>query len=99
MKKTKIKIKQSILESGYRHLETILLIDDDEATRLSDWTVGYFHCKVCNEFQGYAGKLPPVGSTQQVVPEMHNERNAFWRKHHHGNGMILFEKDLPTIKN
>jgi hypothetical protein len=94
-KKTKIKITQRILETGYAHLETIMLIDDNEATRLSDWVVGYYHCKQCGAFKGYANKLPPVGSTQVVVPAMHNDRNAFWREHHHGDGRILlFEKDM-----
>jgi hypothetical protein len=94
-KKKPIKITQKILSSGYAHLETILLIDDEEATRLSDWVVGYYHCKHCNAYKAYAEKLPPVGSTQQVVVKMHNERNAFWREHHHGDGRILlFEKDI-----
>jgi hypothetical protein len=89
-----IKITQAILPSGYAHLETIILIDDNEATRLSDWVVGYYHCKQCGAYQAYAGKLPPAGSPQQVVPAMHNERNAFWRAHHHGDGrIVLFEKE------
>lgn len=93
--KKPIKITQHILPSGYRHLETIILINDQEATRLSDWVVGYFHCKHCDAYQAYAGKLPPAGSTQNVVPKMHNERNAFWRAHHHGDGQIvLLERDM-----
>ena len=93
-KKTKIRIRQVILDSGYRWIETIMLIDDKEAERLNDWTVGYFHCKECNAFQGFAGKLPPIDGNG-VSPKMHNERNAFWREHSHGDGrIILFEKDI-----
>ena len=94
--KTEIKIKQRVLESGYSHLETILLIDDNEATRLSDEVVGYFHCKQCGAFQAYAGKLPPKNMGDGINFRMHNERNAFWRAHCHGDGRILlFEKDIP----
>lgn len=85
------------MSSGYVHLETILLLDDKEAARLSDWIVGYYHCKQCNAFQAFSCKLPPVGSTQQEVPKMTNERNSFWRQHHHGDGRILlFERDVET---
>ena len=95
--KKPIKITQRVMPSGYSHLETILLIDDEEATRLSDWVVGYYHCKHCNAYKAYASKLPPVGSTQIVVAEMHNERNAFWREHSHGDGRILlFERDIDN---
>jgi DNA topoisomerase IA len=95
MFKKPIKITQRILKSGYRHLETILLINDEEATRLSDWVVGYFHCKQCNTYKAYAGKLPSAGSVQIIVPKMINERNSFWREHHHGDGrIVLFEKDV-----
>jgi hypothetical protein len=94
-KKKPIKITPHVLPSAYTHLETILLIGDKEAARLSNWVVGYFHCKHCNAYQAYAGKLPPIGSSQKVVPKMHNEKNAFWREHHHGDGRImLFEKDI-----
>lgn len=95
MKKTKIKITQHVRPSYYSWLETITLIDDKELGRLSDWTVGYYHCKHCNTFQGFAYKLPPEGSQDPVNPKAHNDRNAFWRRHCHGDGMILLtEKDM-----
>lgn len=95
--KTRIKIKQRVLPSSYRHLETLLLIDDKEATRLSDWIVGYYHCKQCNAFRGFAYKLPPAGSVQSLIAEAHNDRNEFWRYHSHGDGrIILFEKDIAA---
>ena len=95
MKKTKIKITQHVLKSANTHLETILLISDKELTRLSDWTVGYYHCRYCGEFKGFAYKLPSEGSTQVISAEAINERNAFWRSHCHGDGMILLlAKDI-----
>jgi hypothetical protein len=94
-----IRIRQEVLPSGYKWLETILLIDDVQAEKLSDWTVGYYHCIYCREYQGFAYKLPPKNKygDSSVNPVAHNERNKFWRKHAHGDGRILmFEKDLPV---
>jgi hypothetical protein len=89
-----IKITQYALESGYSWLETILLIGDKELEKLNDWTVGYYHCKQCDGWQSFSGKLPPVGQNPESK-EMHNERNKFWREHAHGDGrIILFERDL-----
>jgi hypothetical protein len=95
MKKTRIKITQNIIPSGYSWLEAIVLVDDKELSRVSDWTVGWYHCKHCNTFQGFSYKVPPEGSHESVNAKAHNERNAFWREHCHGDGMILLiEKDI-----
>jgi len=93
-KKNKIKIRQISLPSGYLWLETILLLDDKEAERLNDWTVGYYHCTECDTWQAFADKLPPKDQNP-VSKKMHNERNKFWREHAHGDGRILlFEQDM-----
>lgn len=73
-------------------LETILLVDDKEASRLNDWTVGYYHCKHCGAFQGFAYKLDDNGPSAKA----HNEQLDFMLAHAHGDGRIaLFEKKLP----
>lgn len=94
LKKKYIKINQYALPSSYSWLETIILIDDREVERLNDWTIGYYHCKHCDTWQSYSGKLPPIGEDPESK-QMHNERNEFWRKHAHGDGrIILLERDI-----
>lgn len=93
----KIRINQVVVPSGYRWLSTILLVDDREAERLSDWSVGYYHCSHCHAYQGFAHQLPPLNKYGDTTtdPAVHNERNAFWRKHAHGDGrIIMFERDM-----
>lgn len=89
-----VKIREHRLQFGLQPwLETVFLIDDKEAERKSDWTVGYYHCSHCDTWQGFAHKLPPAGDVSAVA---HNERNAFMRAHAHGDGRIaLFEQDMP----
>lgn len=92
-----IHITQQFIPSSYSHLGLILLLDDKEVERLGDWTIGFHHCKQCGTYEAYAHKLPPLDRYGQapVDAAMHNSRNAFWRKHAHGDGRILlFEKDL-----
>ena len=93
---SKIRIKQHIQVSPYPWLETIFLIDDKEAARLGDWTVGYFHCSQCDAYESWSGQLPAYDPTSDgASTEAHNKRNAFWRKHAHGDGrIVLFEKDM-----
>ena len=87
-----IHIKQRILISPYPWLEIIMLVEDKEAERLNGWTIGFYHCKNCNQYQAYAYELPVIG---EANPKAHNDRNAFWRKHAHGDGRIaLLEKDM-----
>ena len=57
--KTKIRINQWVLGSGYSWLETILLLDDKEVKKVNDYTLGFFHCKECDTFEGFCFKLPP----------------------------------------
>lgn len=99
-----IKITQGIIPNQFQPwLETILLIDDKEAERLGDWTVGFYRCKYCEAYQGFSYQLPPVQKDAMdgtpysgTIPQAHNDRNEFWRKHAHGDGRILlFEKDMP----
>lgn len=125
-KRQPIRISQNILSSSYRWLETIVLVDDIEAERCGDYTVGFYHCKQCDTYQGFAIKLPPkpepfcprcnrdagngfgcvysahegarypVAREGVVSARAHNERNAFWRAHAHGDGlMLLLERDIP----
>ena len=100
-----INITQNAIESGYSWLETIVLVSDVELPRLNDWTVGHYHCKQCNAYQGFSHQLPAPEKAdhsgeltyQPVSAKAHNERNAFWRAHAHGDGRIfLFEKDMEN---
>ena len=88
-----IKITQATKQFGLQSwLETIFLIDDKELYRLNDWTVGYYHCKHCNMFQGFAYKI--IGS--DVNSKAHNEQLDFMLAHAHGDGRILlFERHMP----
>jgi hypothetical protein len=96
-----IKVTQGVIENQFQTwLETIVLVDDKEAARLGDWTVGFYHCKHCGAYQGFSYKLPPVDGDEKVNPQMHNDRNEFWRAHAHGDGrVILFEKDIPVLSH
>lgn len=83
------------VQSSYPWLETIMLIDDVQAESLSDWVVGYFHCKQCGAYRGWAHKLPPKGS-RAGGQAMTNDRNRFWHEHAHGDGrIVLLEKITP----
>jgi hypothetical protein len=102
-----IKVSQGIIKQNFQPwLLTILLVDDKEAARLDDWTVGFYHCTQCGAYQGFAYQLPPVQEDALdgrpyggVNPQAHNDRNAFWRAHAHGDGrVLLFEKDLPDLQ-
>ena len=98
--KRTIRITQRSIPSAYAWLETIFLVDDRELDHVSDWTVGYYHCIQCDTFRGFAYELHPKHSPQVVSPQAHNERNAFWRTHAHGDGRILlFEKDMIDNAN
>ncbi len=94
-----INITQGIIKNEFQTwLETIVLVDDKEAERLGDWTVGFYHCKHCGAYQGFSYQLPPVGG-DPVIPQAHNDRNAFWRAHAHGDGRVmLFERDIPVLE-
>jgi hypothetical protein len=85
-----IKITQATMQFGLQPwLETIYLIDDRELSRLSDWTVGYYHCKHCGAYQGFAHQIRDDGPSAKA----HNERLDFMREHAHGDGRIaLFER-------
>jgi hypothetical protein len=87
-----IKITQATQPYGLQSwLETIFLIDDKELSRLNDWTVGYYHCKHCDTFQGFAYQI-----NGEVNPKAHNEQLDFMRAHAHGDGRIsLFERYVP----
>jgi len=72
-------------------LETIHLIDDKELSRLSDWTVGYYHCKHCGAYQGFSYHI----DGNSVSAKAHNEQLDFMLAHAHGDGRILmFEKRI-----
>src|SRR5574341_1165227 len=87
--KPPIKISQHVIRNEFQPwLETILLIDDSEVKRLSDWSIGFFHCSHCHTYQGFAYKAPPPDG-DPVLKEAHNDRNAFWREHAHGSGRIF----------
>ena len=88
-----IHVTQHIVKNEFQKwLETVLLVSDNEAERLSNWTVGYYHCSHCNTWKGFAYQLSPM---DEVNPQAHNERNDFWRNHAHGDGrVILFERDI-----
>lgn len=94
----KIKISQHIMPSPYPWLDTLLLVDDATAEKLSRWTVGYFRCTHCNTFQEFAYQLPEYDPTSDgSSAQAHNDRNKFWREHHHGDGrIILFKKDVEV---
>ncbi len=91
-----IRITQYVIPNKFQSwLETIVLVDDKEAARLNDWTVGFYHCKHCGTFQGFTYNLSNVNS-EGVNAKAHNDRNAFWHAHAHGDGRIaLFERDMP----
>ncbi|HCR71212.1 MAG TPA: hypothetical protein DIW23_07205 [Anaerolineae bacterium] len=87
--------KPKVVESNYEWLETIFLVDDEQAQKLSDWTVGYFHCLHCETYQGFAFKLPPIETDEEdnvingVSIEAHNARVDFFHEHSHGDLFIL----------
>lgn len=83
-----IKIRQHIIKSPYPWLETICLIDDMEAQRLNDWTTGYYHCRECDTFQGFAFQLPVNGVSVQA----RNSRTQFWWDHAHGDGRVILSE-------
>jgi hypothetical protein len=86
-----IKITQATLPYGLQSwLETILLIADPELKRLNDWSIGYYHCKECETYQGFSYQI-----TEEVIPKGHNEQLEFMLAHAHGDGRIaLFEKRM-----
>lgn len=80
VKLTPINITQMVVpDENLPWLEIILLVDDAEVKRLSDWAVGYYHCQRCGEYQGFAYKLPEVEG--QVSPDMHLDRQNFTLRH------------------
>lgn len=93
-----IRITQATLQYGLQPwLETIFLIADTELSRLNDWTVGYYHCKRCEAYQGFSYQITSDG---EPSPKAHNERLEFMRAHSHGDGRImLFDKPMPEKKS
>ncbi len=87
-----IRITQATLQYGLQEwLETIFLIADEELPGLNNWTVGYYHCKHCNTYQGFAYRL----EEDKPNVKAHNEQLDFMLVHAHGDGRIaLFEKHL-----
>lgn len=88
-----IKITQATIPYGLQSwLETIVLVDDQELKRLGDWTVGYYHCKHCDAYQGFAYHV----DGDKPSAKAHNEQLDFMLTHAHGDGRImLFEKCMP----
>lgn len=87
-----IKVTQATVQYGLQSwLETIHLIDDRELSRLNDWTVGYYHCKKCNTYQGFAYHI----DDHKPSAKAHNEQLDFMLAHAHGDGRImLFERHI-----
>ncbi len=103
-----VRVRQYLLRSPYPWLETIFLISDRELDHLSGWTLGFYHCTACGAYQGFAHRVPDLlpadqpgnKAYQPTDPIAHNERNAFWRLHAHGDGrVILFERDMEVPEN
>jgi hypothetical protein len=94
-KRQTIKCRQYTIPSNYPWLETIGLVEDAEAERLNDWTVGYYHCCYCDTYQGFTFHLPPKvadddGETRSGFDvSAHNERTAFWHEHAHGDARVI----------
>ena len=88
-----VKITQATQQYGLQSwLETIFLISDKELSRLNDWTVGYYHCKHCNAYQGFAYHL----DKNEPNPKAHNDQLDFMLAHAHGDGRIMiFDKYMP----
>lgn len=82
-------------------IETILLVDDNEAARLNNWTVGYYHCRHCGAWRAFSYQLPEMDKygNYPANPIAHNDRLDFWVAHAHGDGrVVLFERKMEVVK-
>lgn len=96
--KLSIKIKPYEIPSGHNFqpwIKKIGMIDDSQLEKTNDATFGLFNCTKCDVYQPYHFKLPPLGSSDPVSKEAHNEWVDFQLKHAHGDGRVaLFERKM-----
>ncbi len=87
-----IKLQQYVLkDTMFKWLETILLTNDKQSEKLSNWCIGFYHCKHCDTYEPYMYKLPEKNKygDYPVNAEAIASHNTFRRNHNHGDGRVL----------